>query len=443
MKVLLLILSGILFSISANAQNFSDYQKYIDHNNASFSPRIGEPGIKNNSEEIRRIAWRSSWWDTDINEFIATDSIEYSYNEQLDQTEALFKKFDGSIWSISSRRIYFYDDNGNLLTSYSESWDGLNYYIPEGAFRRLSTFDENNELLTSTFQFYEGGNWASYWRELYNTEENILLVNQELVDGNWENLSRTLLVDENNQGQVLIQNHEEFIDGEWQLGRRNIYEYDSAGNQISQLNQNLIQNNWVNDSRSTREYNSANLMTFYKFEFWSTEMETFINTWMEDWFFNELNEFIGFEFSSWDESISNWIPVVRNERLAFEKGVFGDYLVQEWSIENNEWVNQNFDTDYFGLFVSTKESLLPIAAAKVFPNPSNGEFTIELTEENADFQATTLSVYDMLGQMVIQTPVNMAQDNIQIDLSTLQSGFYLISLSDGVQQVNNRVQVVR
>ena len=46
---------------------------------------------------------------------------------------------------------------------------------------------------------------------------------------------------------------------------------------------------------------------------------------------------------------------------------------------------------------------------KIYPNPSNGEFTIELTED------ALVNIYDTAGKLVFTKQVNSGNQNIKID----------------------------
>jgi len=65
-------------------------------------------------------------------------------------------------------------------------------------------------------------------------------------------------------------------------------------------------------------------------------------------------------------------------------------------------------------------------SVQVYPNPSNGQFTVEVKGHNA---AVVVGVYNMVGQLVstVQLDANQAQ---QFDMGDAQSGIYLVRVSD-------------
>jgi hypothetical protein len=62
----------------------------------------------------------------------------------------------------------------------------------------------------------------------------------------------------------------------------------------------------------------------------------------------------------------------------------------------------------------------------LYPNPSNGSFTIEIS---GNTQPVTVGVYNMVGQLVSEIALGTNQQQL-VDLSTSQSGIYLVRVSD-------------
>ncbi|MDO7853665.1 T9SS-dependent choice-of-anchor J family protein [Hymenobacter convexus] len=81
-------------------------------------------------------------------------------------------------------------------------------------------------------------------------------------------------------------------------------------------------------------------------------------------------------------------------------------------------------------------------AVSVFPNPSNtGVFNLEIHGANAK-QALTVEVTNMLGQRVY---TGTAKDNFQnsVNLSSLQSGIYSITVRNGQEYTQQQISIVK
>ncbi|HLG03212.1 MAG TPA: T9SS type A sorting domain-containing protein [Bacteroidia bacterium] len=72
----------------------------------------------------------------------------------------------------------------------------------------------------------------------------------------------------------------------------------------------------------------------------------------------------------------------------------------------------------------------------VFPNPSNGEFTIKIPEEFND--AFTVCIYDVLGQVVFKDNFT-SEKNIPIGISDKPKGIYFLRINSGNQQVTQKI----
>jgi hypothetical protein len=62
----------------------------------------------------------------------------------------------------------------------------------------------------------------------------------------------------------------------------------------------------------------------------------------------------------------------------------------------------------------------------IYPNPSDGIYYFNLTEEDAD---TQIQVFNLLGEQVFSNLLLGKQEN-EIDLSNLAKGCYLVKLSN-------------
>jgi len=87
--------------------------------------------------------------------------------------------------------------------------------------------------------------------------------------------------------------------------------------------------------------------------------------------------------------------------------------------------------------VGINETKEAINSFTISPNPSNGQFRVEVKAESARFN---LSVRNMIGQVVYNENISVSNSLIKtIDLSDLEKGIYFVSLENGV---NREVQKV-
>jgi hypothetical protein len=86
----------------------------------------------------------------------------------------------------------------------------------------------------------------------------------------------------------------------------------------------------------------------------------------------------------------------------------------------------------FGELVGINETNEAINRFNVSPNPSNGQFKVQIDAENARFN---LSVRNMIGQVVYNEDISVNNTLTKnIDLSNLDKGIYFVSLENGVNR---------
>jgi hypothetical protein len=83
-----------------------------------------------------------------------------------------------------------------------------------------------------------------------------------------------------------------------------------------------------------------------------------------------------------------------------------------------------------GVVQNTKQSI----RLNVYPNPNNGEFTIQSEND------LTVKIVNQLGQ-VVYSDVLSAENNKKINVSNLPIGLYYVVCSDGQSSVNKAVIV--
>ena len=121
------------------------------------------------------------------------------------------------------------------------------------------------------------------------------------------------------------------------------------------------------------------------------------------------------------ESAGDWT-------LLIQDGYNGDIgALNDWSIEICSEAALGVDKNPTAL-----ESVL------VYPNPSDGLFNVELqSNQNNDIK---ISIYDVRGRIIFeQRYANSLRFEQTIDLSLVDSGIYIMEISDGKNKINRRI----
>ena len=70
----------------------------------------------------------------------------------------------------------------------------------------------------------------------------------------------------------------------------------------------------------------------------------------------------------------------------------------------------------------------------IYPNPTNGQFTIDLNTLNAN---SSIIVYNTNGQKLMTQ--NVTSEKVIVDLEDQLTGIYLIQIHDGISYILKRV----
>jgi len=70
---------------------------------------------------------------------------------------------------------------------------------------------------------------------------------------------------------------------------------------------------------------------------------------------------------------------------------------------------------------------------KVYPNPTNGFFTLEFETDGV----YNLTISDMSGRIISRETVN--EQSVQMDISNYPAGVYILTISNGKGQTTMRI----
>lgn len=152
--------------------------------------------------------------------------------------------------------------------------------------------------------------------------------------------------------------------------------------------------------------------------------------------FTRLYQKGGVDLSTAPDTVIEFIPDSsqwRSETIGL--GAYASATQVVFRFRNINGFGNNLYIDNINLTsVTSLDNILNSSLVKVFPNPSTGEFTLDLQKvKNEIYQ---LSVFDALGKTVYQNELNGQTSRHQLNLSHLDAGIYYARLfSDGEVQM--------
>lgn len=111
-------------------------------------------------------------------------------------------------------------------------------------------------------------------------------------------------------------------------------------------------------------------------------------------------------------------------------------------VEGTYDVSFNSETgEYLFSDPSGTEEVLAPSAVKVYPNPAFDNLNVNIEELNVTGNAT-LTIFDMHGKMIRKSAI-LLKDNLSVNISNLNSGYYLLNISNGEFTVGKRFTVMK
>ena len=104
------------------------------------------------------------------------------------------------------------------------------------------------------------------------------------------------------------------------------------------------------------------------------------------------------------------------------------------------WAIDNFRIQ--GNLTGIKDELFSSSEFNIYPNPTNGDFTVRLNS-GKNISQLKVTLVNILGKIVWSNNFDNLNDNSLINIQTggLSSGIYLIRLSDGNYETVSRISI--
>ncbi len=313
-----------------------------------------------------------------------TDEIEkYSYNAQGQTTVELYASFDGSQWD-SMRTTYTYNAQGRLAQQANENWDNSSSQWVQSD-RFTNTYDANGNLTLELQEFWDGNNnqYAPVNRTTNTYVNNLLTVAlfEYISNGQWINAGQTLYT-YNAQGNVTLQENQNWGQGAWVPGNRITNTYNSTNDMITSTREDFILGQFETQGRRTMTYNNYHQVL--------VETEEGYNTTTGQ-----------FEMQDGNQEMRNYYEEYTN------------------SVKDTKAAGGNFS---------------------VYPVPAKGVLHLRTSLNEAT--SATIQLLDMNGRVVKQQQLPTAkQFNTAIDIANLPAGNYIMQLNASGKVMTQKVTV--
>ena len=77
---------------------------------------------------------------------------------------------------------------------------------------------------------------------------------------------------------------------------------------------------------------------------------------------------------------------------------------------------------------------------KIYPNPSNGKFTIDVENGSA---IQTIKVYSIIGSLVKEISVSGTNKSIDIDMTGINEGMYIVKVEGAGKTFTQKINIIK
>ncbi|GAA3928049.1 T9SS type A sorting domain-containing protein [Hymenobacter algoricola] len=327
--------------------------------------------------------------------------LQYTYNAQNQLTEALQQDYFGTAWTNSFRQTTAFDAQGNATEELGQDWISGAWSTTFGS-RYVNTYTAGNFLAQQVVQTFDAATttFADDYRVSYKvpvagpyTEFTV----QRWNAGQWQDESRvTAIVWHSAERQLPLSLEVQIpINAVWVSVQRLTAAYQPNGSSvaITELRPNPS-GPWLNDARTTDTYDAYDNQTDLLHETWDGTA----------WILNDRYHAL----LTYD---AQHVVLRRDEQLA--TGSSGGQLINQRRF--------NFGS-FLVIPLATTAGQLPALRLSLYPNPTAGPATLELTGPGSPGPLTA-EVRNALGQVVATLLVRPGQPT---RLPRLPAGVYAV-----------------
>jgi hypothetical protein len=363
--------------------------------------------------------------------YIFSSRIKNTYNEQGSLTSKHLEFWSGVQWENqpgSTLSIYAYDDSGRNTSYQFFRWEDEEFYL---TFERTFTYPESSNfpdtVILSNYSFnYTNKYIYSSYNELGNEGIEVVQrwndIQQEWV--NRDSITYDYLPSDGNL--VTSRLRSSWEDGAWKPKVRILYEYNDQ-NLLTKQQTQSYNNGWNDGTRHLYEYDQFGNRTLSETYYLTTtnQHELFVR-----------NEYV------YGEDNTSLIELKNSRRI---NGIITDYslntylyenenlvnlLVELWDPQIQEWINHQYYSYYWTLFVDTEEQVLTDNnALSTFPNPASDYINIDIANDTFEGSEIQAILYNSSGQMVRAFQLPHQHDRLPI--YSIPSGAYVLKITDG------------
>ncbi|MCX6351586.1 MAG: T9SS type A sorting domain-containing protein [Bacteroidetes bacterium] len=214
---------------------------------------------------------------------------------------------------------------------------------------------------------------------------------------------------------------------------------------------------WNNSQRTTISYNTAGRVSFKKIDLWSSSTwnPSYIDSNVYDntgklirevlanyngkTYTNSNQKYYSYDLKArvaYKENViwsaGKWVKSTREVFTYNTTGQLTDIKLQQYAAgAYNDAYNTNFE---YETTTAVEDVAVQNNEFKFYPNPCSGNLNVALPQDNTSYN---VSLFDVQGKLMLSQKVEA--NDLQMDISTLKNGIYILQCSNGEKMQTGRI----
>jgi uncharacterized repeat protein (TIGR02543 family) len=414
------------------------------------------------NEQFLNTSWIASVWDASVDEWVFSWKSEYEYNEfgEIAREEYFERDNVDKLWQLLAIDEYEFNENGQtqlwISTYYNSNKEEWVYYA-----KRDYEYDEDDFLILTLRYNWNATDerWIKYSKYEYEYDENGFISVEALYLWNIANEVWT------GYRKDEIENNE--------YGLYTLFIRYSSWDSVNET--------WIPTSKSENDFNGGSSweeITYSASYFWDSVNEIWIGTSKTVYEKNELNDILLMTEFDWDYNTNEWalssknfyyysatfsvfvtinpvgagsvsgegpynpgseatLEAVVNNGFVFKNWTNGEEVVSEDNVYVFTMPAEDVTlTANFSAVTSALEEKIFGHNIRMFPNPAQNHISIEGVETRS-----TINVFSITGAKLMS--LENQSGSVNLDVSRLENGVYVIKINSGNGIVSRKVFVGR
>jgi hypothetical protein len=348
-----------------------------------------------------------------------------TYSHEGNTSICITENFDGE-WVKSNRSTDVKDENGNLILSTQQKWNGTEW---TDFSRRTMTWNDDGNVLMNMSERWQGNAWVGSMRFTfeYNAEGDRSGYLFERWNGlEWENVEKITNTYDGQEQLILV---ERWDGSEWIKSQLETLVTDENDNWLEYLYQVWEDGQWVNESIEYYTYDQNGYMVEYIYKEW--QYGSWQDSFKEVYNNDEEGKMLTYEFFAWQNE--QWETM--DNYLYFQDTREREFIFMGYKLE----------VTYVGASPVTENSKQEAVYLDCYPNPTSNSTTIEYNINKVG--KVSIDLINSAGQVeksIISNQKTLIGKNY-LDLRTddLSPGVYYLTIQIGNHKSLRKLIVIR